>query len=140
MAKFSLARVPYYIAVIVFMALVAVVSYINNTVAVGIMSDVYLAVMLVAGSLIALSVNYMLFAKSGSNDEVDTEIAGLPVSKKYYYLAILAVAVWRAVVGYQLNHSATGIESTYGILWIVGGAAISLFTFANYRSLTQRAS
>jgi hypothetical protein len=138
MAKFSIARVPYYIAVAVFMGIVAFVSYINNTLHTGIESDIYLGIMVVAGSLSLLSVNYMLFAKDGNDDEVDTEVAGLPVSKSYYYLGVLAISAWRAVVGYQLNHSGVGIQSTYGIIWILSSVAVALFTWANYKSYTKR--
>jgi hypothetical protein len=138
MAKFSIARVPYYIAVAVFMGIVAFVSYVQNTLSTGIMSDVYLAVMAAAISLSLLSVNYMFFAKDGNDDEVDTEVAGLPISKSYYYIGVLGISAWRAVVGYQLNHSGTGIESTYGVVWIFTAVVLGVFTWANYKSYSKK--
>lgn len=138
MAKFSLARVPYYIAVAIFMGLVALVSYVNNTTSTGLMSDAHLAMLVVTGCLTCLSIFYAFRAQSGDDDDADAEIAGLPVGKVYYYYAVLAIAAWRAVVGYQLNHNAVGIESTYGILWIGGSVALALFTWANYRSYTKK--
>lgn len=134
MAKFSLARVPYYISVIIFMGLVAIVSYVNNTKATGLASDFYLAMMVISAGLAGISVIYLLMSQAGEDDEVGVQVAGLQFGKVYYYIAVLAVAVWRIIVGYQMNHHATGVGSTYGILWLLAGIAIALFTWANYRS------
>lgn len=138
MAKFSVARVPYYIFVMVYMVVVGFVSYIQNTFAVGVMSDLYLVAMIAAASVGLLSLNYMVFAKDGNDDEVDTEVVGLTVSKKYYYLVVLAIAVWRGFEGYQMNHHGRGLESTWGIIWLVASVALGGFTWANYKSLTSR--
>lgn len=137
MAKFSLARVPYYIAVAIFMCFVAVISYINNTLVTGIESDLYLAALVVSAGLGAISVFYVFISQSG-DDEVGVEVAGLPFGKQYYYLAVLAIAAWRIIAGYQMNHSATGIASTYGIVWLLAGVGIAGFTWANYRSYVAK--
>jgi hypothetical protein len=138
MAKFSLARVPYYIAVAIFMSFVAIISYINNTLNTGFESDLYLAALAVSIGLGAVSVLYVFISKSGDDDEVGVEVAGLPFGKKYYYLAVLAIAGWRIIVGYQMNHNGTGIQSTYGIAWIITAIGIAGFTWANYRSYMAR--
>lgn len=138
MAKFSLARVPYYCSVAVFMVFVALISFINNTTSTGIASDFHLAIIAISLGLTGLSVFYAFRARSGDDDDADAEIAGLPFGKLYYYYAVLAVAAWRAISGYLSNHNATGIESTYGIIWIFAAVAIALFTWANYRTYTAK--
>lgn len=134
MAKFSIARVPYYIAVMVYMAFAAFAAYIGNTVSTGIQSDLYLLILVVAVVLGGLSAIYMLHAKAGGNDEADAEVAGLPVGKAYYYAGILAMTVFHGIEGYRLNHSTTGIASIYGTAWIISSAGIALFTWANFKS------
>ena len=134
MPGFSIARVPYYIAVIVYMGFVAFVAYVGNTVSTGVASDFYLAILLLAAVLAGLSVMYVLHAKAGGDDEVDTEVAGLPVAKNWYYLGVLAMAAFHGFEGYKLNHDTTGISSTYGILWLLASLALALLTWANYRS------
>lgn len=138
MAKFSLARVPYYIAVAIFMALVAIVSYVNNTKVTGIESDFYLVVMVISACLAGISVIYLFMSQAGEDDEVGVMIGSLPFGKVYYYVAVIVIAIWRIIVGYQMNHHSTGIESTYGILWLIAGVAITLFTWANYRSYVAK--
>lgn len=138
MAKFSLARVPYYIAVAIFMGLVAIVSYVNNTKATGLESDFYLAAMVISAALAGISLVYLFMSQAGEDDEVGVTVGGLPFGKAYYYLGVLGVAVWRVIVGYQMNHHATGVGSTYGILWLIAGVGIALFTWANYRSFVSK--
>jgi hypothetical protein len=136
MAKFSLARLPYYIAVTIFMGFVAFESFILNSTVVGYASDFYLATMVVSIGLAALSVFYAMRADAGDDDEVDTEVAGLPVGKSWYYIAVLIICAWRVVIGYGLNHNETGLASIWGIIWVISGLGIALFTYANYRSYT----
>ena len=141
MASFSLARVPYYIGVIVYMGFVAFVAYVGNTMSTGIASDFYLAILVVAAALAGLSVMYMLHARAGGDDEADAEVVGLPVAKNYYYFGVLALAAFHGFEGFLLNDNTTGISSTYGILWLIASLALMLFTWANYRSYrTKRAS
>jgi hypothetical protein len=33
-----------------------------------------------------------------------------------------------------MNHSGTGAESIYGVIWLLAGVVIALFTWVNYRS------
>ena len=138
MAGFSIARVPYYITVTVYMAFVAFVSYINNTVSQGIESDFFLAVLLLSIGLCVASVIYMVRSQNGEDDEVAIAVAGLPFGKTYYYLAILGVCAWRGFEGYGMNHTGTGIASTWGLVWIVASAAVALFTWANYKSFQAK--
>jgi hypothetical protein len=138
MAKFSLARVPYYIAVAVFMALVAIVSYVNNTKSTGLASDFYLIAMIVSAALGAISVVYLFMSQAGEDDEVGVMVGSLPFGKAYYYLGVLAIAVWRIIVGFVMNHHATGVASTYGVFWLLAGVGIALFTWANYRSYSAK--
>ena len=138
MARFSLARVPYYSAVAVFMALVAIVSFVNNTKTTGLASDFYLVAMVVSGAMCAVSLLYLFMSRAGEDDEVGVMVAGLPFGKVYYYIAVLAIAVWRGIVGYMMNHHAVGVGSTWGILWLLAGVGIALFTWANYRSYVAK--
>jgi hypothetical protein len=120
------------------MAVVGFVSYIQNTFSVGVLSDIYLVAMVAAASVGLLSLNYMIFAKEGNDDEIDTEVVGLTISKKYYYLVVLAIAVWRGIEGYQMNHHGRGLESTWGIIWLIASIALGGFTWVNYKSLMSR--
>jgi hypothetical protein len=96
MAKFSLARQPYYIAVAIFCGFAFLISMFNNSVETGVLSDVYLGLMALTGGLAALSLFYLVYSSVG-DDEVDVEVAGLPIGKGYYYLAVLGVCAWRVV-------------------------------------------
>jgi hypothetical protein len=134
MAKFSLARVPYYISVIAFMICVALVSFWNNTKSRGLASDFYLVMMVLAIILALASAYYLFAAQSGDDDEVGIEVAGVGIGKQIYYGGVLLMATWRVIAGFGLNHSGVGISSTYGMIWLFAGLAIGLFTYANYRS------
>lgn len=81
MAKFSLARVPYYIAVAVFCGLSAIAASFMNDAAIGIESDLYLGLTAVFGLLAAWAVYYLFVVDSGTDDEVGVEIAGIPAGK-----------------------------------------------------------
>lgn len=134
MAKFSLARQPYYVAVIFFMLCSAFECYIGNTTSMGVMSDVFLGMLVISLALAGLAAVYLNILKVGGNDEADAEVAGLPVGKSVFYVGILLMCAWRAITGYQWNHNFTGIASTYGMLWLLASIALAAFTFANYRS------
>ena len=135
--SFSIARVPYYISVTVYMAFVAVVSFIRNTMSTGIQSDFYLAAVALAVVLGVVSVIYMTRSQEGSNDDVTIDVAGLPFGKGYYYIAVLGVCVWRSIEGYDLNHNGTGAASMWGMVWLLASLAIAAFTWANYQSFKK---
>jgi hypothetical protein len=137
-ASFSVARVPYYIAVAIFSALAALTAYWNNTLETGVLSDIYLAVLVASLCLCGASVLYMFTAKSGANDEVDLEVAGLQVGKNVYYIGVIVLALYRLGAGYVENHSGTGMQSTWGVMWLIASIGILLFTYANYRSYTAK--
>lgn len=136
MSKFNLARQPYYVGVIIYMAFVALVSLVNNTRGTGALSDVYLVTLAIACALAALSVYYLFAAEAGDNPDADVEVGGLGISKPVYYLGVGGIALWRMIAGYQLNHSTTGIASMWGILWLVASVVVLGYTYVNYRSLT----
>jgi hypothetical protein len=134
MAKFSLARVPYYIAVAVYMGFVGVICWWNNTTSSGTESDVWLGLLVATAGLGLASVFYLFTAQHGDDDEVGVDIAGLQIGKPVYYLGVIAIAVWRAVEGYLINHNTTGIASNWGIIWLLSSLGILVFTYANYKS------
>ena len=136
MAKFSMARHPYYIVVAVYMGFVAVTALGLNTTSSGTLSDVYLGVLIGVTFLACMSVFYLLRLDHNQDDDVDTEVAGLPFGKSQYYIGVLAIAGWRAVTGYQINHSETGLDSVWGLIWVLSSVAVVIFTYANYRSYT----
>lgn len=138
MASFSLARVPYYIAVAVFTGLSALVAYYNNTTVTGITSDIYLLVMVASVVLCGASILYLFTARGGHDDEVDLHVAGLQFGKSFYYFGVIALALYRIAVGYVENHAGTGLQSTWGILWLLSGIGILAFTYANYKSYAAK--
>lgn len=138
MSSFSLARVPYYICVAIFCGLTALVCFWNNATAVGVISDLYLAAMIVSGCLAGASVLFMVIAKAGDDDEAGLEVAGVPIGKQAYYVGVLVIALWRIIAGYQMNHLYTGIHAVYGVLWLLAGIGVAIFTYANYKSLYAR--
>jgi hypothetical protein len=140
MASSSVARVPYYISVAIFSFLAALVSFYNNTVETGVLSDLYLLLMVASIALGGASVVYAITAQSGSDDEVDLEVAGLQFGKTYYYGGVIALAIYRLAAGYHENHTGTGLQSVWGILWLLGSLGILVFTYANYKSYTAKTS
>lgn len=138
MASFSLARVPYYISVTIFSGLSALVAFWNNASVHGLLSDFYLVIMACSLILCAASVMYLFAAKAGQNDEVDLSVAGLQMGKSIYYVGVITLALFRIAVGYVENHSGTGMQSIWGVLWLLAGIGILAFTYANYSSYTAK--
>lgn len=138
MAKLSMARVPYYVAVAVFCGFSAIAASFMNDDATGIESDFYLILTAAFGLLAAWAVYYLFTVQHGSGDEVGVEVAGLPAGKNVFYLGVLGTAAYRAFVGYQMNHNLTGIDSFYGKVWLLAALVIALFTWSNYRSFQAK--
>ena len=138
MNKFSIARRPYYVTMIVYMGFVALIALINSTITHGFDSDFHLIVLLAALVLCGLSVMYMFTIDAGQDDEVNAEVAGLPISKTAYYIGILVVAAYRAYAGYEQNHSHEGARAFLGVVWVIASLAVALFTYANYKSFTTK--
>ena len=130
----TLSRSVYYVVVIAFMVATFMVSLFANSSATGTQSDIYLGLMVVSALLAGLSVYYGTRADNHQDDDTDVNVSGLPVSKPAYYIGVLLIAAWRAVEGYQLNHSGTGIQSVYGVLWLLGAVLVLVLTWANFNS------
>jgi hypothetical protein len=138
MAKFSLARMPYYIFVIAFCAVTAIVESFKNDNAVGIESILHLALMLFYAALACGAAWYLFTVRANLDDEVGIEAAGIPVSKGVFYIAILVGAVYRGMEGFVLNTYSTGGESFWGKIWAVAAIVLVIFTWANYKSFAAR--
>ena len=138
MAKFSVARVPYYIFAAAFCGAAFVVEWLLNDDSTGAESLFHLGLTVAYGLLGIWSLAYIFIAKHGDDDEVGVDVAGLPMGKGYFYLGLLVGAIYRAVTGLIVNTKATGIESSYGKIWLVAAIVLSLFTWANYRSFQAK--
>lgn len=134
----SLAKIPYYYFVIVFMAFVALLSVSNAASTTGFDADFYLGALLVSLVIVAASFYYLYAARQGVNDELDLQVGGISLGKKTYYVAVLVIAIWRLLAGYRLNHTAYGLGAIWGLLWIVAALVLSVFTYANYRVLRPK--
>jgi len=77
-------------------------------------------------------------AKHGDDDEVGVEIAGLPAGKGLFYVALIIGAVYRAVVGLATNTFSSGVESSYGKLWLIAAIVLAVMTFFNYKSFQAK--
>ncbi len=137
MPKFHAARQPFYACAIAYCILAGIVFWFKNDAATGLESLYWLAVDIVYLGLALWSGVYFYITAFG-DDEADTEFAGVPVSKKAYYVLLMLAAAYRAVDGLIINTSSTGIESTYGKLWLFASLALGVFTFANYLSYTKK--
>lgn len=138
MARFSIARAPYYGAVALFAAFASLVAFINNTQVQGFESDLYLLIFVAALGLCMASLAYLYTTRSGINDDVDLEVAGLQFGKTYYYGGVIVLALYRIAAGYHENHVGSGFQSVWGLLWLLSGLVILAFTYANYRSYTVK--
>lgn len=132
---FSLAKVPYYYFVIVFMSFVAVLSLWDAGHTTGYVTDFYLVTLLASMVIAVASTYYVYAARHGTNDEFDINVGDVSLGKKSYYIIVLVIALWRMLAGYQLNHTAYGVDAIWGILWIIAGIILAVFTYVNYRVL-----
>jgi hypothetical protein len=131
----SLAKLPYYYFVIVFMTFVAILSLSGAGQSTSYEADFYLVTLLVSLAILVASAYYVYAARRGASDEFDLQVGGISIGKKTYYIAVIVIAVWRILAGFQLNHSTYGLAAIWGILWLIAGIGLAVFTYVNYRVL-----
>lgn len=146
MAKFSLARVPFYIFAVVFCCAAAMVESILNDshsaategVTGGLLSLTHLILMVLYGAWAVWSVVYLFVVRAGTDDDVGVDVGGVPAGKKLYYTGLLVGAAYRAVTGLSVNTYADSFESFYGKAWLIAALVLAGWTWANYRSFTAK--
>ena len=134
----TISRMGYYIFTAVFMAIAALVSFVQNTYSTGITSDIYIVGFVISLIISGMSLIYMGKKERNENDDEDVVIVGLPFGKKFYYISVLAISAWTALSGYQLNHAAHGMTSVWGLVCMIAGGALAVFSWFNYKSYTTK--
>ena len=138
MSSFSISRQPYYVGAAVYSGFSGFAAMVHNSIATGAESDFQLSVICLSVILGAMAVIYLAMSFEGQNDDSDVHFGGgVTLHKSWWYMGLLALAAYRIVEGYKHNHDATGIESVYGMVWIVASLILGLFTWANYKSYTK---
>jgi hypothetical protein len=133
MAKFHLAQQPYYLAVMIFMAISGLFAWFENDAVTGSLSDAYLFGSFLMFGTAAWAAAYFYQTISTKDDE-GIEIEGLPAGKVWFYLLVGLTAAYHFIDGWLTNRSTTGFASEYGKIWFFASGAILLFTWANWRS------
>ncbi len=135
---FDWRQQPYYLILMVFDALAAITSLINNTMTVGTESDFYMILTALYTGLVAWSAAYLFHCSKGGDEDADMKMADLPLGKHWYYIATIVGCTYRGYAGYEMNHNGTGLESVYGMMWVLSAPFLWAYTWANYKSYVAR--
>jgi hypothetical protein len=132
-----MSQVPYYLAMFAYLALNAFIYFVLNQTVTGYLSDVYLVASFGCGLLAAAAFFYMVLEDDGE-DTLDANVTipyvNVTISKPLWYLGALAAMGVRGYFAYQSNHNATGAESVWGYVWLMGTAVLFLMTWPNAKA------
>jgi hypothetical protein len=131
----SAKQIPYYIAMTVYLGLNAVIYFFQNQTVTGYLSDVYLVASFLCGFLAFASFMYCLLEDTGADTlSASVSVLGITLSKAVWYIGVVACIGVRGYFAYMSNHNATGAESVWGYVWIVGSVVLFLMTFPNMKA------
>jgi hypothetical protein len=124
-----LSRKPYYALVSGYSGTTALWAFIHNSIVTGALAFVLLVFAGIAAAVSVWSAWYLI------NDERDTEVNGVTVSRKGFYALLGIVIVISGYQGLHWNLTSTGIISILSGAWFFLSLAIGFLSWKNWKTL-----